>query len=470
LFSNIRRVQDEYRLGGELAFAGVRLSVLRGWVHFKDDTTDSVNLTESGNNATDRVVLNSLNRSQPYHGTTDIWRVNLLTDRSKLYSVSGRFSYAGGHQNFVFDENAIGTDRFSAARLRQTYIFGNARRPDTSAYVTVNLFPTDKITISNQTAFHNLKMDGNSTFSEINNSSLQTTLLNFQLLALRTFTNTTDVNYRVTKWAGLYGGYEFSNRKIRSIEQTSFAGVPDTIAAQQENTLNVGLFGLRLKPIQPLTIRVDAEVGRADRPFYPISEKNYQAFNARIQYKAKSLLLTAAAKTFYNTNSVVLSAHSLKSRTYSLDASWGPREWLSFDGSYNKLHLNTISGIAYFLQGELVNGNSVYISNIHAVNAGVRINIRRRVDLYAGYSRVQDVGDGRSRNSGISAPNVSVDPFFLAQTFPLSYSSPLARLSFKLNTKVRWNIGYQYYRYNEEFFDRQNYRANTGYTSVTWAF
>jgi hypothetical protein len=384
--------------------------------------------------------------------------------------VSGRFSYAGGHQNFIFDENALGTDRFSAARLRQTYIFGNARRPDTYAYVTVNSFPTDKITISNQTAFHNLKMDGNSTFTEINNSSLQTTLLNFQLLAIRTFTNTTDVTYRVTKWAGLFGGYQFSNRKIRSIEQTTFAAVPDTIAAEQENTVNVGLFGLRLKPIQPLTIRLDAEVGRANRPFYPISDKNYQAFNARIQYKAKSLLLTAAARTFYNNNSVVLSAHSSKSRTYSFDASWVPREWLSFDGSYSKLHLNTVSGIAYFLQGELVNGNSVYISNIHAVNAGVRINIRRRADFYAGYSRIQDLGDGRSRSSAISAGDVIVNPFFLAQTFPLSYSSPLARLSVKLNTKVRWNIGYQYYHYNEEFFDRQNYRANTGYTSVTWAF
>jgi hypothetical protein len=40
----------------------------------------------------------------------------------------------------------------------------------------------------------------------------------------------------------------------------------------------------------------------------------------------------------------------------------------------------------------------------------------------------------------------------------------------KLNNKIRWNVGYQFYRYGEQFFAQQNYRAHTGYTSFTWAF
>jgi hypothetical protein len=67
-------------------------------------------------------------------------------------------------------------------------------------------------------------------------------------------------------------------------------------------------------------------------------------------------------------------------------------------------------------------------------------------------------------------PLVSADPFYSAQTFPLSFESPLARLSLKLTPKLRWNAGYQYYRYHERFSDRQNYRAHTGFTSLTWAF
>ena len=60
-----------------------------------------------------------------------------------------------------------------------------------------------------------------------------------------------------------------------------------------------------------------------------------------------------------------------------------------------------------------------------------------------------------------------------AQTFPLSFQSPLARLSVRLSPKVRWNLGWQYYNYHEDFqlwIAPQNYHASTGYTSVLWSF
>ncbi len=46
----------------------------------------------------------------------------------------------------------------------------------------------------------------------------------------------------------------------------------------------------------------------------------------------------------------------------------------------------------------------------------------------------------------------------------------MARLSIKLHERVRWNAGYQYYGYREQFSTAQDYRANTGYTSLLWAF
>jgi hypothetical protein len=63
--------------------------------------------------------------------------------------------------------------------------------------------------------------------------------------------------------------------------------------------------------------------------------------------------------------------------------------------------------------------------------------------------------------------------FSSVQTFPLSYQSPLARLSVRITEKVRWNAGWQFYNYHEEFGLLgwyQNYHANTGYTSVLWSF
>jgi hypothetical protein len=112
----------------------------------------------------------------------------------------------------------------------------------------------------------------------------------------------------------------------------------------------------------------------------------------------------------------------------------------------------------------------MYISNIHAANLTAHFGITSRVELDLGYSRVQDTGDGRSAPL-VSAEGGSSLPLFLAaQTFPLTFDSPLARLSVKLHTRLRWNAGYQFYRYGERFEPRQPYNANTGYTSLTWSF
>jgi hypothetical protein len=63
--------------------------------------------------------------------------------------------------------------------------------------------------------------------------------------------------------------------------------------------------------------------------------------------------------------------------------------------------------------------------------------------------------------------------FLPVQTFPLSYQSPLVRLSVRLSPKMRWNAGWQLYNYHEDFglfATYQNYHASTGYTSILWSF
>ena len=92
-----------------------------------------------------------------------------------------------------------------------------------------------------------------------------------------------------------------------------------------------------------------------------------------------------------------------------------------------------------------------------------------------GYTRVQDVGTPtRAGNvipaARLEAVTIAAGAFVTAQTFPLAFESPLARFSLRLHRNLRWNAGYQFYRYREDFLSRQNYRAHTGYTSVLWSF
>jgi hypothetical protein len=303
----------------------------------------------------------------------------------------------------------------------------------------------------------------------VNNGTGAFQTVNFLYLGIRTFANQADLNYQATRWLGFFGGYHYSDRLIVSILDPSLPMFDRT------SILNVGVSGIRIRPVQGITVLLDSEVGRANQPFTPKSDRNFQALVARVQYKHKSLLLSSNAQSNYNNNSITLTAYSSHARTYAANASWTPLRWLSFNADYSKLHLDTLGGLSFFDSGNLLqNQYSLYISNLQTGNLGLRFVFGKRVDLYAGYSHVQDTGDGRSTATGAGF-GPTIPEFQVAQTFPLRFQSPLARLSVKLTNRIRWNAGYQYYGYHEDFFTGQllpdqAYRAHTGYTSVLWSF
>jgi hypothetical protein len=220
-----------------------------------------------------------------------------------------------------------------------------------------------------------------------------------------------------------------------------------------------------------LTIQLGAEVGRANRPFTPVAPRHYHALISRVHYRTRDLQVTAAVNTDYNNHSVTLSSYSSRARRYAVDASWTRLSWFSFDAGYSKLHLDSVGGIAYIVAPEtLITGeNSLYFSNLHTVYSGFRFAHRERFELFAGFTRVQDTGDGRSTAAG-SGMGSAREVFQLVQTFPLTFQSPMTRVSVKINDHLRWNGGYQYYGHRQEFNTNLNYRANTGYTSLSISF
>ena len=298
-------------------------------------------------------------------------------------------------------------------------------------------------------------------------------------------TNSTDANYRVRDWIGFYAGYRYTDRLVRTIQGFSLPAFADsTVNDVYENTnhLHSGTVGVRLRPLKNLTANLEGEVGRADNPLTPVSDRNYHTLNGRVSYRTRKVQLSTSYKQVYNVNApVVLSAYSSHSRNYSANASWAPKDWFALDAGYMKLHLDTVSGIAYFAgtgRTTLQSGNSLYLSNVHAANFGVRFAVAKRADVYVGYTITKDTGDGRAVVATVPDPaSGGVSPaaalFAGVQTFPLSYQSPLGRVSVRITPKVRWNAGWQFYNYHEEFGVLgyyQNFHAHTGYTSVTWAF
>ena len=471
VFANIRRRQNEYRLGGEAQFLGFRLNVLHGWEDFKDDTGQVLTSTSPGNNPNDATQLNSFQSTSPYHGTSPYWRVALFREGKKYWAMNARFTYVAGQRNYVLDETAIGLNRIGANTASQIFSYGNGQRPAATGNLTFSIFPASMITLTNQTSVYNIRMSGENFFSQLINGAPASPTVAFNDFGILTIANSTDLQIHVRPWLTVHGGYTYSDRRITAVEGYNPITLPLAPASySQNNILHTGIVGFRLKPAKPLTLSLDGELGHADKPIYPISDKDYHTLRARAEYRRKNVRLTAFARSDYNTNSNSLTSFASHSRQYGADVSWVRSENFSIDAGYSLQHLDTLGGISYFILQTPVNGDqSYYVSNIHTVTLMAHFVVHKRADILMGYNHVQDTGDGRATAQG-SGLYTTQQAFLAAQTFPLRFLSPEARLSLRITPKLRWNAGYQYYGYREDFSTLQNYRAHTGYSSMSWSF
>lgn len=475
-WGDIRRAQREYRVGADLDLRRLKLSVTRGWEVFKDDTVFGRPVVSSGDNPNDRNTLTFLRRDEPFHGSTPYWRVNLHIDPVTSFTVQGRFTHSDGQRAFLFDEFAQGTDRLGANRNRQILLSGRGRRPVTTGHVTFTWRPTPAWTISNQSGYMNTRMEGDGRYSELNNANAGLALVAFNRLGIRTISNTTEALWQPRKWVGFFGNYQFSERRVQSVEILEFDLSTAARPIEQFNRQGAGAAGVRLQPVKPLRIFFSGEVGRNDRPFYTTSDKNYHAWNARAQYRKSRYNLSADFRTFTNTNSASLFVHSSSGRSWSGNGGWSPRSGVRLDAGYSYIHLDTLTGLAYFANFETIDRDrSYYLSNLHTFHAGAQVQIRKRVDLYAGFVQTQDRADGRSRFTATSRPEIVSTPetmslFYAAQVFPVAYRAPLARVSVVVHRNLRWNAGWQYFDYAEKLSQGQNYTAHTGYVSLSYSF
>ena len=472
VFADLRRQWNEYRLGADAEFAGFKFTVLRRWDFFKEDTPVAAQgavTAASVGSLNDSTILQQFTRSAPVHGRNPGWLGN-LTANHKRWAMNARISYLDGHNNFALSEFASGVGRFGSPANQQVLVQGSADRPMVAGDFNFSAQPFSRLTVVNNTSVNNLRIDGPSTFSSVVNGADSGQTINFRYLGIRTVTNSTDANYRVKDWIGFYAGYRYTDRLVRTIEGFSlpaFANSSDSVLYENTNHLNSGAVGIRLRPMKNLSANLEGEVGRADNPLTPVSDRNYHSLNGRVSYRTRTVQLSTSYKQVYNVNAPpgYFADYSSHSRNYSANASWAPKNWFSLDAGYMKLHLDTVGGIAYFAGTRTLQTNlSMYRSNVHAGNFGARFAVAKRADVYLGYTITKDTGDGRATTTEL---------FASVQTFPLSYQSPLARVSVRITPKLRWNVGWQFYNYHEEFGllgYYQNFHANTGYTSVSWAF
>lgn len=480
VFEDVKRQWNEYRVGVLADWAGFRFILRHTWDFYKDDSGYSLTSGETSGVPTDATVLQQFQRSEPNHGSNPGWLGNVYGSR-KHWAMNARLTYNIGNGGFAMNEMTAGLNRVGVPDNRQILVSGDAQRPVLAGDVNFSLFPTSHLTIVNHTAVHDTRIDGDSYFTEFDDGTGAATTLNFKFLGVRTVSNATDLNYRFNNWFSAYAAFTDSGRQIRLLEAFAFPAVAGSAVRypyQQESHLNAASFGVRFRPLQPLSINLESEAGHADHPLTPMSDRNFHTLGGRIQYRSRKLQLSTGCRELYNENApLTFITYSSRSRQYNASASFALRGWLTFDASYSKLHLDTVGGLAFFAGVQSpqlqTSYDSIYISNIHAANAGLRLGIRRRADLYIGYTITKDTGDGRASAVPVGVTDPIAALLDSVQTFPLTYESPMARLSVRITPKLRWNAGWQFYGYGELFhllgYD-QNFHAHTGYTSVLWSF
>ena len=354
VFVNLRREWNEYRIGGDVDVAGFKFTVLRRWDFYKEDS--SFNPLPGSSAAAiglpdDLTALQTFVKAAPVHGSDPGWLGNLVTIR-KRWSVNARASYLMGRNNFTMNEISSGVGRLGAAVNRQILVQGDAERPVMTGDLNISVQPSNRLTIVNNTSYNNQRISGPSTYTEILNGGDSGTTINFRFLGVRLVTNSTDANFRVKDWIAFYAGYHYTYRLVRTIEGFQLAGVPnssDEAEFENTNSLSSGTAGVRIRPMKNLTANIEAEIGRANNPLTPISDRNYHALNGLISYRLRKLQLSTSYKQLYNVNAPQgFSSYSSHSRNYSANASLALKDWWSLDASYMKLHLDTAGGIAFF--------------------------------------------------------------------------------------------------------------------------
>jgi hypothetical protein len=504
---NLRSQANDFRFGADGQLGPIDYSILQGFRRFRDDTFNNLGNTPGINLDPAKGQLTSFNHNEPSRGSVDFTRFSAHTLVAKRLDITGRIVYSSSDTTFTFLENYTGTNwnpRVSGwppgplpatpntLNLGQYNITGDTSRPNTLGDIGVTYLATDKLRISNTFRVEDFKIYGNAVmadFFSITRPSGATTVtdtISFSNLDAHTTTkyrkyqDIVEGDYQFNAHYGVHFGYRYGRRRVEESFEGFNLGSNGSIPpparsssfTSDENHTHAFFGGFKARPANNLTIYGDAEHGTADNVFTRIGNYNYTNIRAKGRYApTKSFAFNVSVITRDNANPSEIAGVSLadfgvsvKSRIFTSAIDWTPNSRVSFNTGYNYNWINSNAVVNYFFNN--INhpvGHALYYvrNNFFFIDATAQLT--PRVTLFTSYRINQDNGQGGRVADPIGTPG------FLVSSYPFSYQSPEGRLAIKINRRLDWNVGYQYYNYNESVLvgsRPQNYHAHLPYTSL----
>jgi len=480
--SNSETRANNFRAGIDVKLLGFDLSLLQGARYFKDNSSYTVTLTNQGNNPPPNTSrIDQLFREVPTQGTHFFTRFSAHRLIAKKLDFTGRYIYLSGRSRYSFFEQATGRMSNGNVAVPETATArGEAKRPSSIGDIGVTLLATSKFRISNTFRFDNFRINGEEplvdvlrqrTFAGLPLATVTTTSFFARTTRYRRFMNTIEADYQFSPSYSVHAGYRFTDRHIElaNLDRTTTVA---TRSEEVDNQTHAAIFGFKARPVKAWTIYFDGEHGNADSVFTRLANNDFTNLRIRNRINANSQIsFNFAVITKDNTNpaDVITSPNipfgtpagaldvSIKSRHFTSSVDWTPNGKFSLSSGYTHMRVSSIAGILLPIGGQRRVGESQSFSRDNFFFFNVFVRPMSRVTLYAGYHINKDNGQG---------DRVSTSNVLLIDSYPMSFQSPEARLTLRLNRVLDWNVGYTYYNYKDKFFPVQNYHAHLPYTSL----
>ena len=504
LLSQLRSRADDFRVGADGKLGPLNFSFLQGFRRFRDDSVIDLGTTPGINLNPTAASLTTFDRNEPARGSVNYTRFSLQSTIAKKLDITGRIVYSKATQNYVSMESFTGRNwnpRITGfppsppgatpniLNLGLYNLNGNTERPNWLGDVAFTWLATDKLRISDTFRVETFDINGSALFADFFSLTrgTRTDTIGFSNRDVDTQTkyrkiqNTIEGDYQFNRDYSIHLGYRYGRRRIEE-SISGFAlnsNAPTALVPtsdEETNNTHAILGGFKARPAHDWTLYFDAEHGTADNVFTRIGNYDYTNIRAKSRYKPTSRIgFNLAVITKDNSNPSEIAGISLedfgvtvKSRIFSSSLDWTATSRFSISAGYNYHWINSNAKLDYFFNNvQHLLGNSLYFvrNNYFYVESVARV--APRVTLFTAYRINKDNGQGNRIADPTGTPGT------LIASYPMSFQSPEARLAIKLHQRLDWNVGYQYYNYNESTIvgpRPQHYHSHLPYTSLRLYF
>lgn len=517
---NSNRSKD-FRFGAEGKLAGFDWNLMQGIWRYRDRTAFTITSLNEGHNPANLTRVSDFYRLSPTEGRGSYTQFNLHRTFAEKLDFTGRAIYSSSISQMTLTENVVGRNNTSGGQIFDSDLYRadtRAKRPQiradfgltyriTEGFRLSNTFTLDRFSNNGGNFFRNdiASRNANGTPRTVNPSSTSAYIVH----DYRRYMNTVEGDYQFNNRVSVHLGYRYSNREtgffgyslnlVNPVNnpQLLCSGVTSpnpnvTCGEDVVNTTHTLLAGMRIKPIKSWTVYWDMEHGTADSIFGRRENNDFTNFRLRSKYRVNNFSFDLAFITRDNSNPSSITATNftvpagfdpiteIKSRTFSGNFSWDPVSNLNFSAgyTYRQLDSNTPVYVPYQVcaQPACTSGTTVraistseFLVRDHYGYVEIAAKPHKRLGLFAAYRMNKDKGQGD--RTGVLVPNpfpVTGLPVYSnwVDSYPMSFTTPEVKAVIRINRRVDWNIGYQYYKYDDERITTQNYRAHLPYTSL----